>query len=174
MTSAAADLRTTAGGDAARVTLTVHLTAAPDRVPALAAGLVEAITALGDDLAVTLTELPEPAPRPTVVPLPVRAPAPLVLHADARRVLWRDREVELTRLEFDLLLYLATHPNRVHRRRALMSQVWRTVYVSERTVDVHVRRLRGKIGSSAELIRTVRGVGYQLADPALVAVERGK
>ncbi|SES37090.1 winged helix-turn-helix domain-containing protein [Actinokineospora terrae] len=153
----------------ARVTLTVHVTAEADRIPELTAGLVNALNALGrDELAVTVD-----GPVAPVLPLPARKTAPLRVQADARRVLWRDREVVLTRLEFDLLLYLATHPNRVHRRRALMTQVWRTTYVSERTVDVHVRRLRGKIGGGEQLIRTVRGVGYQLADPAVVAVERG-
>ncbi|WP_018684203.1 winged helix-turn-helix domain-containing protein [Actinokineospora enzanensis] len=158
-------------GQPTRITLTVHLTAEPDRVPALTEGLVQALRALGDDgLAVTVDQPKAPA---KLVPLP-RKTAPLRVQADARRVLWRDREVVLTRLEFDLLLYLASHPERVHRRRALMSQVWRTLYVSERTVDVHVRRLRGKIDTNTDLIRTVRGVGYQIADPSLVAIERGK
>ncbi|WP_026421396.1 winged helix-turn-helix domain-containing protein [Actinokineospora inagensis] len=153
----------------ARVTLTVHVTAEPARLPELTEGLVNALHALSrDDLAVTVDE-----PTPRLVALPGGEPAPLRVLADARRVLWRGREVSLTRLEFDLLLYLATHANRVHRRRALMTQVWRTTYVSERTVDVHVRRLRGKIDSTVELIRTVRGVGYQFADPGVVSVERG-
>ncbi|GAA2993537.1 winged helix-turn-helix domain-containing protein [Actinokineospora diospyrosa] len=158
----------TTGTDPARVTLTVHVTAEADRIPELTAGLVNALKTLGrDELAVTVD-----GPVAPVVSLPRRT-APLVVQADARRVLWQGREVVLTRLEFDLLLYLATHPTRVHRRRALMTQVWRTTYVSERTVDVHVRRLRGKIGVGEELIRTVRGVGYQFADAGLVVVERG-
>ncbi|GLZ42925.1 winged helix-turn-helix domain-containing protein [Actinokineospora sp. NBRC 105648] len=154
-----------------RLSLTVHVTTEVDRMPELTAGLVRALHALGDGddrLAVTVTE---EATRPgVVVPLP-RKGAPLRLDPQARRVLWRGREVALTRLEFDLLLFLATNANRVFRRRALMTEVWKTTYVSERTVDVHVRRLRGKIDPNAQLIRTVRGVGYQFGDPGLVAIE---
>ncbi|MFC7613339.1 winged helix-turn-helix domain-containing protein [Actinokineospora soli] len=63
---------------------------------------------------------------------------------------------------------MASAPNQVHRRRTLMREVWHTAYIGERTVDVHVRRLRGKLASGEELIRTVRGVGYQFADARLV------
>ncbi|CRK62085.1 Transcriptional regulatory protein glnR [Alloactinosynnema sp. L-07] len=141
------------------LSLTVHLTATPDRMPQLTAELVDALSALG-----TVEATPG-----VVVPL-LRA-APLRVVAPSRQVFWRGREIALTRLEFDLLLFLATRTARVHRRRTLMSEVWHTTYVSERTVDVHVRRLRSKIDSDEALIRTVRGVGYQFADPTLVHVE---
>lgn len=141
-----------------RLSLTVHVTAPADRLPEL----FGALSALG-----TVDSI-DPLPG-VVVPLPRSAPLRVI--SGSRKVFWHGREVRLTRLEFDLLHYLAARPDRVHRRRALMAEVWQTIYVSERTVDVHVRRLRSKIGADVEVIRTVRGVGYQLADPLLGVVE---
>jgi DNA-binding response OmpR family regulator len=89
----------------------------------------------------------------------------------ARIVLRGAEELDLTRLEFDLLLFLAEHPLQVFRRSQLLSMVWGHSYAGTRTVDVHVRRLRAKAGSS--IITTVRGVGYRLDDPALVEVVPG-
>ena len=73
--------------------------------------------------------------------------------------------VELTGLEFDILLALARRPGRVVPREALLREAGRgDVVVGERTVDVHIRRLRQKLGDeTARLIKTVRGVGYTLA-----------
>ena len=69
----------------------------------------------------------------------------------------------LPRKEFELLFYLASHPGRVFRRDALLSAVWgEDVVVVDRTVDVHVRKIREKIGSA--YIETVKGVGYRLAE----------
>ncbi|ANZ39924.1 hypothetical protein BBK82_31665 [Lentzea guizhouensis] len=94
-----------------------------------------------------------------------------VLDADVRilphtrQVLCRGKAVELTRLEFELLLYLCEHPDRVHRRRELMAAVWGIDddYSGGRTVDVHVRRVRQKLSDTDEVIQTVRGVGYLVA-----------
>lgn len=146
---------------ARRVELTLHITADSDKV----ADLVDALRALG----AVAQDPAESAERPgsRVVALPARS-APLRLDAAARRAFWHGAEITLTRLEFDLLHHLAAAPNQVHRRRALMREVWHTAYIGERTVDVHVRRLRGKFAAGEELIRTVRGVGYQLTDPKLV------
>jgi len=81
---------------------------------------------------------------------------------DTRQVLLRDEPVELTRLEFELLLHLCEHPDRVHGRRDLLAVVWgvNDNYSGARTVDVHVRRVRQKLGDAADEIQTVRGVGY--------------
>ncbi|WP_246018856.1 winged helix-turn-helix domain-containing protein [Saccharothrix australiensis] len=108
-----------------------------------------------------------------VVDLPVpRAEPELRILADSRRVLHRGVDVELTRLEFDLLHHLCTHPRQVHRRTALMNNVWgATSFVDTRTVDVHVRRIRRKLGDAASLITTVRGVGYRMDNPFSVSVE---
>jgi DNA-binding response OmpR family regulator len=93
---------------------------------------------------------------------------------DARQVLLRGESIEFTRLEFELLLHLCAHPDRVHRRRELLSTVWGIddYYRGARTVDVHVRRVRQKLGDAADVIQTVRGVGYLVASSDRVRVER--
>ena len=109
-----------------------------------------------------------------VVDLPLARVEPeLLILADSRRVLRRGVPVELTRLEFDLLHHLCANPHRVHRRTSLMASVWRTKsIVDTRTVDVHVRRLRHKLGDAASIITTVRGVGYRVDHAGEVVVER--
>ena len=72
------------------------------------------------------------------------------------------RPLDLTFKEFELLRFLATHPSRVFTREQLLSEVWGYDYFGgTRTVDVHVRRLRAKLGDSESLIGTVRNVGYR-------------
>src|SRR5690349_16633166 len=92
----------------------------------------------------------------------VSEPAEVRILPHARQVLVHDSPVELTRLEFELLLHLCDHPDRVHRRRELLAAVWEVNdnYSGARTVDVHVRRVRQKLGDAADVIQTVRGVGY--------------
>jgi DNA-binding response OmpR family regulator len=81
----------------------------------------------------------------------------------AHEVTYDGREISLTRKEFDLLCFLAQSPGRVHSRDELLRKVWGYDFVGEtRTVDVHVRRLRTKLGAGAHLIDTVTGVGYKL------------
>ena len=87
-----------------------------------------------------------------------------------RQVVVGDQELPLTRLEFDLLLFLADHPRRVFTRAQLLAGVWGYEHTGERTVDVHVRRLRVKLGSQVPLITTVYGVGYRLSDEARIVV----
>jgi two-component system phosphate regulon response regulator PhoB len=83
----------------------------------------------------------------------------------AHRVWVGEIEVELTALEFKLLLTLFARKNRVQSRAALLDDVWGVVAdVTTRTVDTHVKRLRQKLGSAGEYIETVRGVGYRFAD----------
>lgn len=72
------------------------------------------------------------------------------------------RPLDLTYKEFELLRFLATHPSRVFTREQLLSEVWGyDYYGGTRTVDVHVRRLRAKLGDQDSLIGTVRNVGYR-------------
>lgn len=74
------------------------------------------------------------------------------------------RPLGLTYKEFELLYFLVGHPERVFTREQLLSEVWGTDYFGgTRTVDVHVRRLRAKLGEHDGLISTVRGVGYGFA-----------
>lgn len=86
---------------------------------------------------------------------------PFEFDRERHRVLLHKRELELTPTEFRLLEYLLQHPGRVFSREQLLDKVWGLGYFGEtRTVDVHVRRLRAKLGRDAGLIRTVTGVGY--------------
>ena len=79
------------------------------------------------------------------------------------------RSLDLTFKEFELLKYLAQHPGRVFSRQQLLQEVWGYDYFGgTRTVDVHVRRLRAKLGPENEtLIGTVRNVGYRFVIPAV-------
>lgn len=73
------------------------------------------------------------------------------------------RRIELTHQEFELLRYLAQHRGRVFTREALLERAWGYRYAGgTRTVDIHVRRVRSKLGDSGSLIETVRNVGYKL------------
>lgn len=74
------------------------------------------------------------------------------------------RPLDLTFMEYELLKYLASHPGKVFTRETLLNRVWGYEYYGgARTVDVHVRRLRAKLGEEhANLIQTVRSVGYKL------------
>lgn len=73
-----------------------------------------------------------------------------------------DKPLDLTYKEFELLRFLSTHPSRVFTREQLLSEVWGYDYFGgTRTVDVHVRRLRAKLGEMEQLIGTVRNVGYR-------------
>ncbi|MEV7325984.1 winged helix-turn-helix domain-containing protein [Streptomyces sp. NPDC093970] len=78
------------------------------------------------------------------------------------------RELDLTYLEFELLAHLVAHPNRVHTRDQLVTTVWGYGHVGDgRTVDVHVARLRRKLGAEHRgAIQTVRRVGYKYTPPA--------
>lgn len=89
----------------------------------------------------------------------------LVADLGAREVRSRGETVELTALEFDLLVTLMRHPGRVLTRRQIIEQVWGgDFFGDERVVDVHIRSLRARLGddaSSPRAIATVRGVGYK-------------
>ena len=76
--------------------------------------------------------------------------------------------LELTFKEYELLRFLATHRGRVFTREALLNQVWGyDYYGGTRTVDVHIRRIRAKLGPPYEdMVETVRNVGYRFMDPA--------
>lgn len=91
---------------------------------------------------------------------------PLVLDTESFRVTVAGRPLDLTFKEFELLRFLASRPGRAFTRPALLREVWGyDFYGGTRTVDVHVRRLRAKLGPEHEhLIETVRGVGYRSAD----------
>jgi two-component system phosphate regulon response regulator PhoB len=99
--------------------------------------------------------------------------AGLRLDPTAHRVTGHGRPLALGPTEFRLLHYLLTHPNRVYSRAQLLDEVWGDhVFIEERTVDVHIRRLRQALAPSGHdaLVDTVRGSGYALrADAPSVA-----
>jgi DNA-binding response OmpR family regulator len=88
---------------------------------------------------------------------------PLVLNLETYQASVAAKPLSLTFMEYELLKFLATHPGKVFTRETLLSRVWGYEYYGgARTVDVHVRRLRAKLGEEhANLISTVRSVGYR-------------
>jgi two-component system phosphate regulon response regulator PhoB len=87
----------------------------------------------------------------------------LQLDADTYRVSWQDKPIKVGPTEFKLLQYLMRHPERVHTRGMLLDKIWGDhVYIEERTVDVHVKRLRESLGEAGSMIETVRGAGYRM------------
>jgi two-component system, OmpR family, alkaline phosphatase synthesis response regulator PhoP len=87
----------------------------------------------------------------------------LVLNLETYQAAMGGRPLDLTYMEYELLRFFATHPGKVFTREQLLSRVWGYEYYGgARTVDVHVRRLRAKLGEErAGLIQTVRSVGYR-------------
>ncbi|MEZ4685459.1 MAG: response regulator transcription factor [Bacteroidia bacterium] len=83
----------------------------------------------------------------------------LEIDKDAYIVRQYGKPISLTRREFELLFHLASHPGKLFNRQQLLDAIWGNVHITDRTVDVHVRKLREKLGD--ELIQTVKGVGYK-------------
>lgn len=74
-----------------------------------------------------------------------------------------DQQITLPKKEFELLYFLGSHPNRVFSREELLKEIWGTdIYVLARTVDVHIRKVREKIGN--DYISTIKGVGYKFVN----------
>ena len=96
----------------------------------------------------------------------------LALDPATHRVSFQEKPLKLGPTEFKLLHYLMGHAERVHSRAQLLDKVWGDhVFIEERTVDVHVKRLREAMAGAGVMVETVRGAGYRLtASPALVAV----
>lgn len=160
------------------VTLSIPLACEESLTPP-ARRLLEAARELIERGEGTVTGVPATVERRVDVPAnraASRSVAPTIptLHilASSRSVLRDGEPLPLTRLEFDLLLHLVAHPRRVFTRLQLLNAVWGYEHAGVRTVDVHVRRLRGKVGVDVPLVTTVYGVGYRLADDARVTVDR--
>lgn len=97
----------------------------------------------------------------------------LTLDTGTYRVHFGDQPIKLGPTEFKLLHYLMRNAERVHTRAQLLDRVWGDyVFIEERTVDVHVKRLRESMGPAAPMIETVRGAGYRITAHAPVATAR--
>ncbi len=87
----------------------------------------------------------------------------LVLDGATHRVSYQGQSLKLGPTEFKLLHYLMKHAERVHSRGQLLDKVWGDhVFIEERTVDVHVKRLRESLGDAGAMVETVRGAGYRM------------
>ena len=90
----------------------------------------------------------------------------LALDAEQHRLSIGERQLEVSPTEFRLMQFFMTHPDKVYTRTQLLDQVWgRSVYIEERTVDVHIRRLRKILAEydREEILQTVRGFGYRFS-----------
>tara|TARA_A100001037_G_scaffold82973_1_gene74970 strand:+ start:116 stop:778 length:663 start_codon:yes stop_codon:yes gene_type:complete len=77
-------------------------------------------------------------------------------------LLYKKKEIHLSRKSFSLLYYLMTMPGKVFSRDDILSEIWGNVNVTDRTIDVHIRKIREKIGD--RYIKTIKGVGYKFVD----------
>jgi DNA-binding response OmpR family regulator len=142
----------------AHITVTIEI---PADDPRLARRLTAALGVLAQSGG-RVSIATDGGPAAPEAPEPPRAAA-LVIDVPGREVLVHGEPIALTRLEFDLLAFLARYPGMVHTRAELLQYVWDTpeAGIPGRTVDVHVRRLRAKLGAFDALVATVRGVGYR-------------
>ena len=98
--------------------------------------------------------------------------AGLMLDTATHRVSWQGQPLKVGPTEFKLLNYLMKHSERVHSRAQLLYKVWGDhVFIEERTVDVHVKRLREALGAAGPMVETVRGAGYRLTAQPQMAVQ---
>jgi two-component system, OmpR family, phosphate regulon response regulator PhoB len=90
----------------------------------------------------------------------------LILDTEQHRLTIGDKQLDVSPTEFRLMQFFMTHPDKVFSRTQLLDQVWgRSVYIEERTVDVHIRRLRKILGDygKEDMVQTVRGFGYRFS-----------
>jgi len=87
---------------------------------------------------------------------------PLQIDRSIFTILVDGKEIIFPKKEFEILSYLASQPGKVFPREKLLSDIWGTdIFVVERTVDVHIRKIREKLGKYSDLIETIKGVGYR-------------
>ena len=145
----------------------------PDKVAGLDAGADDYITkpfSTQELLARIRAVLRRRAPEQAAETVTIGA---LLLDASTHRVTWQGRALKLGPTEFKLLAYFMSHPERVHSRSQLLDKVWGDhVFIEERTVDVHVKRLREALGLAGALVETVRGAGYRLSAQGAVAAPK--
>lgn len=87
---------------------------------------------------------------------------PLLIDKEKYSVHLNNKQIVYPRKEFEILYFLANNPGRVFSRDTLLKEVWGPdIYVVDRTVDVHVRKIREKLGKFSDMIETIKGVGYK-------------
>src|SRR5690606_959971 len=149
------------------IEVTAQITVSHDELDEVGASIVQQLQAIvgsGSKPGIRVRRRPIAPPSEVAhLPDPATRPEPRVKIHPASRVVIRDGvQVALTKMEFDLLLFLAQRPQKVHNRQEILRAVWGYEHtVSTRTIDVHIRRLRRKLGNDLDLITTVRGVGYR-------------
>lgn len=135
--------------------------------------MLEALRRAADDIGTATVGFAPPLPTDISTPrdasTPPASPA-IQVFPTSRTVTRAGAALPLTRVEYDLLLFLADHPRRAFTREQLLRSVWRRDFTGPRTVDVHIRRLRMKV--AADVVTTIRGIGYRLSDRANVTVIR--
>jgi two-component system, OmpR family, phosphate regulon response regulator PhoB len=135
----------------------------PDKIQGLDAGADDYITkpfSTQELMARIRAVLRRRAPEQVTGQLQIGA---LSLDGSTHRVAHNGAELKLGPTEFKLLNYLMTYPERVHSRSQLLDKVWGDhVFIEERTVDVHVKRLREALGGAGMMVETVRGAGYRI------------
>lgn len=140
----------------------------PDKIAGLDAGADDYITkpfSTQELLARIRAVLRRRAPQASTASVTV---GELMLDADTHRISFKNQDLKLGPTEFKLLHYFMKNVERVHSRGSLLDKVWGDhVFIEERTVDVHVKRLREALGVAGTMVETVRGSGYRLtASPA--------
>ena len=135
----------------------------PDRVAGLDGGADAYITkpfSIKELLARVRAVLRRRAPEQALGTMEI---AGLTLDTSTYRVAYKDQKLKVGPTEFRLLQYLMSHSERVHSRSQLLDKVWGDhVFIEERTVDVHVKRLREALGDAGVMVETVRGAGYRV------------
>lgn len=90
---------------------------------------------------------------------------PLEIDEEKHEVLLNNQKIILPKKEFSILYYLASKPGKVFPRDRILNDVWGDdIFVIERTVDVHIRKIREKLGDYSNLIETIKGVGYRFTE----------
>jgi two-component system phosphate regulon response regulator PhoB len=143
----------------------------PDRIRGLSLGADDYLTKPFSpaELALRVTGLLRRLAAPAVSSGSTLAAGPVSIERSGHRVTVEGKEIELTATEYKLLLTLVERRGRVQTRPQLLETVWEAQPdIQTRTVDMHVQRLRSKLGEAGELIETVRGFGYRFR-----AAERG-
>ncbi len=99
------------------------------------------------------------------IPVQLRKIGSLIINIPKHRVLYKETDLSLTKIEFNILEFLSRHPGRVFTRDQIMDSAWKEgKFVVDRAVDVHIRSLRKKLKSGSDIIETVRGIGYRFKE----------